>query len=299
MYYKSEIEVRRDLIKKSARTAIRLKHAHEADHELTYALPEPEFKAERKEVRTHIRLKHSLIADWEINETVPSLLQEFDQRMMRGELTKLESIDGELNLIQDRKLKILDFDTECRPMAFYGGDWVTKEITAIAWSFLGRKKVHCWLLKPSKTWADHLNQRREGLEKFLEAYREADIVTGHYIRGFDLPLVNAACIELGLAPLPSKLAHDTKGDLIRMGGISKSQENLAAHFELRHPKVGMNTLKWEMGNSLVAEGRRATKDRVVGDVLQHIEFREELLNRDALQAPSQWTSGAKVESYQA
>lgn len=298
MYLKSEIEVHRDRVRKQARTLIRLQHSQFADEELSLLCLEDMEVRDRKPIRTEVRLRHSLVADEHINNSVPALIQEFDQRMMRGELTDLHHTS--LELVPVRKLKILDFDTECRPMAYYGGDFCTKEITAIAWQFVGSKKPKHWLLTPSRTWAEHQDKKREGLSKFLDAYRKADIVTGHYIRGFDLPLVNAACIELGLPALPARHAHDTKGDLIRMGGISKSQENLAAHFdELTHGKEKMNTALWERANSLVQEGRQETKRRVVGDVVQHIEFREALLTRGALMPPRQWTAGAEFEAYSA
>lgn len=186
-------------------------------------------------------------------------------------------------------------------MAWYGGDWVTKEITAYAWRFTDESEssTRCWLLTPSRTWASHQAKKKAGLLKFLRDYNAADMVTGHYIRGFDLPLINGTCVRLGLKPLAAKLAHDTKTDLVRMSGLSKSQENLAAYFDLQHSKEKMNTHLWEIGNSLVQEGRLETERRVVGDVNQHIEFREELLRRGALQPPSVWSSGARVEHYHA
>lgn len=198
-------------------------------------------------------------------------------------------------------IRILDLDAECRPMAWYGGDWVTKEITALAWRFIDEPEelTKVWLLTPSKTWENHQEKKRRGMLRFLKDYNIADMVTGHYIRGFDLPLINGTCIRLGLPPLSDKLSHDTKNDLVRMSGLSKSQENLAAYFELKHGKEKMNTHIWEIANSLVQEGRMETKRRVVGDVNQHCEFREELLARHALQAPSIWTSGARAEKYHA
>lgn len=205
-----------------------------------------------------------------------------------------------MRLEHKEDLAILDFDCECRPMAWYGGDWVTKEITAIAWRFVGQpeESTQSWLLTPSRTWAKHQEKKRQGMLQFLKAYNKADVVTGHYIRGFDLPLVNGTCVRLGLPPLSDKLSHDTKGDLVSMQGLSKSQENLAAYFELKHAKEKMNTYIWEVGNSLVVEGRKETMRRVVGDVNQHIEFREELLSRGALLAPKLWTCGTKAAPYQ-
>lgn len=206
-----------------------------------------------------------------------------------------------LTLGRSRDLAILDFDVECRPMSWYGGDFVTKEITAIAWRFIDEpeESTKCWLLMPSKTRAQHVNKKITGLKRFIKVYNQADMVTGHYIRGFDLPLLQAACIRLGLPPLASKLSHDTKIDLIRMTGLSKSQQNLASIFDLKHQKEGMNTGLWETANALVNEGRVETRRRVIGDVNQHIEFRAECLARHALQAPSMWNSGTKPEHYHA
>lgn len=111
-----------------------------------------------------------------------------------------------------------------------------------------------------------------------------------------MPLLVAHCVDLGLHPLEPKHAHDTKGDLISMHGVSKSQQNLAAHFD-DSIKEGMDTAKWELANSLVREGRSETRRRVIGDVTQHIQFRQSLLDRHALKPPTVWTSGAKLEEY--
>lgn len=208
-----------------------------------------------------------------------------------------------------RPARVLDFDVECRPSAWYGGDWVTKEITAIAWRFIDfdadvesrlaelEESTNVWLLTPSGTLTQHLRKKRRGLELFLRDYNKADLVTGHFIRGFDLPLLNGALIRAGLPSLGSKMSHDTKTDLIRMSGLSKSQENLAAYFDLKHEKQHMNNHLWEIANTLVREGRAETRRRVAGDVNQHIEFRQELMDRGALQPPSAWRPGARSEKY--
>jgi len=201
-------------------------------------------------------------------------------------------------LPKPRSLKIVDFDVECRPMAWYG-DWVTKEITAIAWRFLDEPEnaTHSWLLTPSKTFEQHQHKKRVGLLRFLKDFEKADMVTGHFIRGFDLPLINGTCVRLKVSVMKNKLVHDTKNDLIVMQGLSKSQENLGAMLELEHKKIKMDTMKWEVANTLSVEGRKAAKERVVGDVNQHIEFRAELMERGALLPPRLWTPGSKAGRY--
>jgi DNA polymerase elongation subunit (family B) len=190
------------------------------------------------------------------------------------------------------RIRILDFDCECRPIAWYGGDWVTKQPTAIAWKFIGeRGRVYVAVIGESYDPRNVLDEEAAMLERFRAAYDAADIVTGHFIRGFDLPLLNGALMRLGLPLLGAKDTQDTKLDLVKGQGISKSQENLGAMYELRHPKVGMNTGLWMKGNLLLPDGIEATKKRVVGDVRQHIELRQAMLDRGHLMAAAPWSSG--------
>lgn len=191
-------------------------------------------------------------------------------------------------------VRVLDFDVECRPIAWYG-EWVTKQPTAIAWHFVGVwSGVEVAVIGESFDARNVLDEERDMLERFRRAYDAADVVTGHYIRGFDLPLINGAMMRLGLPLLGTKLAQDTKGDLAKAHGLSKSQENLGAMFELEHPKVPMNTALWGEGNMLLPEGIEATKKRVVGDVRQHVELRATMLERGVLAAPSPWSGGAGI-----
>lgn len=192
-----------------------------------------------------------------------------------------------------RDFRWLDFDCECRPLAWYGGDFVTKQPTAIAWKVIGtRGRPQVAVIGESDRSSNVLEEEVAMLEAFRAAYDAADGVTGHYIRGFDLPLLNGALMRLGLPLLGEKLTSDTKIDLVKKGGLSSSQENLGAMFELEHPKVPMNTAKWADANMLLPHGIAITRKRVVGDVLQHIEMRDEMIERGVLGAPRVWRGGA-------
>jgi DNA polymerase elongation subunit (family B) len=192
----------------------------------------------------------------------------------------------------ERDARVLDFDCECRPMAWYGGDFVTKQPTAISWKWLNARKTE----KPMVEWIgrshepDNLDaEETQMIEIFRQFYDEADIVTGHFIRGFDLTLLDGACVRLGLPLLGEKLTSDTKMDFAKAHGISKSQENLGATFELDHPKIPMNTAKWFESNKLTTLGIAYTLERVVGDVVQHIELRNTMLERGLLAGPKIWS----------
>lgn len=179
-------------------------------------------------------------------------------------------------------LRVLDFDIENRPLAYLGMDFTTAEITAIAAGFVGEKKVHCWLLGK--------DAYEDMLEGFRKMYDAADIVTGHYIRKHDLPIISGAMIEVGLEPLADKLSCDTKLDFIKAHYISKSQENLAQMLEIEESKQHMSNASWREANRLTPKGLAKTRARAVGDVQQHMALRAEMVRRGLLKAPKVWRS---------
>jgi hypothetical protein len=179
-----------------------------------------------------------------------------------------------------KTLHILDFDIENRPLAYLGQDFTTAEVTAIAAGFLGSKRVFCWLLGQDTA--------QEMLEGFREMYDRAHMVTGHFIRKHDLPILNGAFIELGLEPLAPKLVSDTCLDLIKTGGISKSQENLSEMLHIADAKQHMSNATWREANRLTGYGLAKTRRRVVGDVRQNMALRARLVRRDLLKPPKLW-----------
>lgn len=191
-------------------------------------------------------------------------------------------------------LRVLVFDMEARPIAWYGGDFVTKQVTAVASAYTddpeGTLEVQ-WLTKDDRTFTRMLKHMASRLE-------EADVVAGHYIRGFDLPLLNGNLFIMNLPLLGKLLTQDTKGDLPKLGGLSKSMENLGSELELDHGKVGMNTGKWYDANTLTPEGIELSKERVAGDVLENIELYHELKARGALSPPKVWDPGSIFASPQ-
>jgi hypothetical protein len=181
--------------------------------------------------------------------------------------------------------RILDFDIENRPLTYWWGDATTAEITAIAWSWVGEEEVHVRTLQPPP---DDEGSALAMVDDFMQAFDEADVVTGHYIRKHDLPIINASLVELGLAPMSSKLTSDTKLDLLKTGQLAVSQQALGGMFHLEKPKVAMPQQKWRDANRLTPAGIEGAIGRVVGDVLQHKEMRAELLERGLLKPPSLW-----------
>lgn len=202
-----------------------------------------------------------------------------------------------------RPLRILDFDAESRPLSFLGSDFTTDEITAIAFGWVGGKSIRCYAIGVKcqhPGCAEYHNgcSTREMLVAFRKAYDAADMVTGHYIRGFDLPLLNGMMLEEGLPPLQSKLSQDTKNDLKKRKGVSVSQENLGVMLHLEAPKIQMNTPYWREANRLSPAGIRRTRKRVIGDVRQHMQLRQSLLDGGWLNRPQVWRSSGSLPEYQ-
>jgi hypothetical protein len=178
--------------------------------------------------------------------------------------------------LQASPLRVLDFDIENRPLSYLGHDFTTSEITAIACSF--GSYGTCWLLGEVDT--------PQMLAEFREWFDQADVVTGHYILKHDLPIINGAMLEYGMAPLPSKLVQDTCVHLKPIKGVSKSQEALADMLGVDEPKIYMSQQDWRKANRL--QRLDLARRRVVGDVRQHIALRKALLAADLLKPPERW-----------
>lgn len=187
-------------------------------------------------------------------------------------------------LTPKRKWKILDFDIENRPITYWTDRRPSAEITAIA---------SCWLDDATSMKVDVLNVFVDSYEymlaRFVARYNEADMVTGHNIRKHDLPIINGALVELGMAPLQPKVTSDTYLDFVKHGDISVAQESLAGLMDIAMAKVHMTQNDWREANRLTELGIAKTKKRATMDVLQHMYMREELLKRGLLKSPKTWS----------
>lgn len=179
-----------------------------------------------------------------------------------------------------RCFRWLDFDIENRPLSYAGPDWTTAEVTAIAASWADSKTVRCWLLGR--------DDPQKMLQGFVKLYDQADGVTGHYIRKHDLPILNGALLEYGMAPLSPKLTCDTRLDLFKKKDMSATQESLAGFYGLSMPKEHMSQITWREANRLTPNGLKETRRRVMGDVRQHKALRTRLLEVGALGPPKVW-----------
>lgn len=187
-----------------------------------------------------------------------------------------------MRLLPFATLRILDLDIECLPGHWIAADYVSKIITAAAWKWVGeRGRPHV---------LTHYDASPEDIaEALAQRVQEADMVVGHYIRGFDLPLLNGNLLRAGLEPLEPILSQDTKKDLLVTHGRSLSQKNLAAMVGVGAPKIDVTLYEWEAFNTKTPGFRKKGVERVVGDVEQNIEMRAKLIDLGWLGPPKVWT----------
>lgn len=193
-----------------------------------------------------------------------------------------------MRLTEGRPLRILDFDIENRPLSYWVPDMPTAEITAIA---------SCWADDRSSMQVDLLGEMDgpEMLTRFLARYAEADIVTGHYIRKHDLPIINAMLMEVGLPLLTAKMSVDTKLDMVKKADLPATQEFLLETLDVRDEdgnrlqKFHMSQTDWREANRLTPEGLRKTRERVASDVYSHMRLRLAMVERGMLRGPRVWS----------
>lgn len=177
--------------------------------------------------------------------------------------------------------RTLDFDTESRPLSYWVPERPSAQITAIA---------SCWVGEPDSLEVLLLGRETtvEMLLRFVTRYNQADLVTGHYIRRHDLPILNGALLEIGLPTLGPKMTSDTKLDMVKKGDIPATQEFLVETFAVGQGKYHMTQTKWREANRLTPAGIALAEKRVTGDVLDHIAMRDQMLKRGLLGRPRMW-----------
>lgn len=194
-------------------------------------------------------------------------------------------------VVKGRTLRVLDFDIENRPLSYWQPDRPTAEVTAIASCWIERDQYGDFVFGSMQ--ADLLGEvsLEVMLENFVERYNEADMVTGHYIRNHDLPIINGALYELGLPLLSQKLTCDTKNDMFKKADIPATQEYLIEVLGVDAQKFHMTQADWREANRLSPVGLAKTRERVTSDVRGHILMRDAMLKHGMLRPPTAWNPG--------
>lgn len=186
--------------------------------------------------------------------------------------------------IQTRPTRVLDFDIETVAAGFADPDWVPQKITCVAWSWVGEDEVRSEVCGPEGIFGRR-EKRARMLKPLLAAIDEADVLTGHNIYRFDLPVIQAELMRLDMESLPAKLVQDTMW-LRRSKGFKKGQDNLAELWDVPTKKLPLNWQAWQDGYD--EKGWKTIRARAETDVVGHKQIREVLIARGYLKGPRWW-----------
>jgi len=190
------------------------------------------------------------------------------------------------HVVQRIAPRILDFDVETVAAGFADPDWVPQKITCVAWSWIGEDEVHSRICKPQGLY-ERPKLRARMLDELLSQIERADVLTGHNIARFDLPVINAECVRLGLRPIESALVEDTM-KLVRAKGLKKGQDNLGRLLRTSGEKLALDWQAWQ--DAYEEPGWPTIIERAESDVRMHKEMRAILLERGLMRAPFTWTA---------
>lgn len=197
-----------------------------------------------------------------------------------------------MRLRSGQPLRVLGFDLENRPGAYWFGDATTSQITAFAWKWVGEPGVHTMLLTASGRF-----KRDDGrtipvaaaYRQFATEIQGAGLVFGHNIRQHDLPTLNAGLLRLHLPSLAPVRTTDTLRDYPKRRGMAANLASFADLYGLDGEKHAMSQHAWEQANQLAPAGIEEARERVVSDVLLQEQLRGRLLDLGLLSAPRMWS----------
>lgn len=181
--------------------------------------------------------------------------------------------------------RVLDFDVETIAAGFADPEWVPQKITCVAWSWIGSDLVESRVCGPAGIFGKP-HRRARMLAPLLKALDEADMVTGHNILRFDLPVIQAEVMRLGLPSLRPMLVQDTIR-LNRSKGFKKGQSNLGRLYRIAEEKLTMDWQAWQ--DAYDEDGWQTVRARAESDVLMHKQLRETLLERGYMKEPRRWS----------
>lgn len=222
----------------------------------------------------------------EKSQTEPSLVGRLEH--LPSALTSLPESRNQPSRLREvppeRVERILDFDVETVAAGFDDPQWVPQKITCVAWSWIGSDEIES-RIATSEGLFSRPARRRKMLEPLLAAIGEADMVTGHNLLRFDLPVMMSECLRLGLPVLDTVRVQDTMR-LVRTKGFKKGQNNLAALLHVPEPKLALSWQEWQ--HAYEEKGWATVVERCVSDVRSHKLMRQELLDRGWLRDPVRW-----------
>jgi hypothetical protein len=115
--------------------------------------------------------------------------------------------------------------------------------------------------------------------------RAADMVTGHNIERFDLPVIQAEVMRLGLPKPVRSVVQDTIR-LVRSKGFKKGQDNLGRMYRIPAEKLALDWQAWQ--DAYDEPGWGTVRRRAESDVEMHKQLRAKLVAERHLKEPRWW-----------
>lgn len=196
-----------------------------------------------------------------------------------------------MRLRKTGRVRLLCWDIENRPSAYWFDGETTSQITAFGWKWLDEPKARSLLLQPNGDFVDDGGRvfgNRDAHSYFRELLCEAGVVYGHNIRRHDLPIFQAWLLRHKLDPLPRLLTSDTLRDYPKRKGMGASLEILVEMYGVKGKKFSMNQPMWEAANQLTPDGIALARKRVESDVVLQERLRDKLIELGLLGAPRMW-----------
>lgn len=181
--------------------------------------------------------------------------------------------------VDARTPRVLDFDVETIAAGFADPNWVPQKITCVAWSWAGSDVVESRVCDAEGLYYEP-ERRASMIWELVKQIVKADILTGHNIIRFDLPIINAECLRLNLPVLQPQRVQDTI-KFPKSRGFKKGLDNLGHLYKIRNQKMPLSWQQWE--DAYAERGWDTIKRRCEVDVTGHKEVRLEQISRGILQ----------------
>lgn len=191
-----------------------------------------------------------------------------------------------------RATRVLDFDFESKPLWFWY-DKPTAVLTSLSYMCISGEAIQHDTLHTELAPLDSREEYARWLLKVRGLFLSHDVLTGHNIDRFDLPLFQAQLMRAGLPPMESVMTQDTMRTL-KKRDMSASQESLINYVGLKAVcPIGMPIYKdhlsipeWE--DAALGWNDEILIERPMSDVHGHAHLRATLLEKGYLSPPKTW-----------
>jgi RNase_H superfamily len=164
--------------------------------------------------------------------------------------------------------------------------WVPDKITCISASWVDSDEIITFVTGQQDWWTRE-GRARSVLWPFSQLLAQADVVTGHNIRRFDLRVWNAEAMRCGVEPVRRIHVEDTMS-ILKSKGFKKGLDNIAIELGCPEHKIDMPWAAWDLAYE--EPGWPKVIERCESDVRIHKWIRKEMGRRGWLKPVTAWAA---------